>query len=73
MENMSKRLDKILDGQKKLEETNAVLQEENAKLKNQLSRLEATKRVNKRSRSARTDSSVDIPNDLRVSECSLLP
>ena len=32
MERMSGRIDSILEGQKKLEDTNAVLQQENAKL-----------------------------------------
>ena len=32
MERMSRRIDSILEGQKKLEDTNAVLQQENAKL-----------------------------------------
>ena len=36
MERMSRRIDSILEGQKKLEDTNAVLRQENAKLKNQL-------------------------------------
>ena len=40
MERMSRRIDSILEGQKKLEDTNAVLQQENAKLKNQLASLE---------------------------------
>ena len=33
MERMSRRIDSILEGQKKLEDTNAVLQQENAKAK----------------------------------------
>ena len=40
MERMSRRIDSILEEQNKLEDTNAVLQEENAKLKNQLASLE---------------------------------
>ena len=38
METMNKRLDSILEGQKKLEEKNMNLQQENAKLKSQLER-----------------------------------
>lgn len=73
MENMSKRLDKIMEGQTKLEDTNTVLQQENAKLKNQLSRLEGTKKkVSKRAKSSRSESNVEIPNDLRVSIILLL-
>lgn len=62
------RIDSILEGQKKLKNTNAVLQQENAKLKNQLASLEgqAKKKGNKRSKSSRRDSNVVIPNDLRV-------
>ena len=54
MERMSRRIDSILEGQKKLEDTNAVLQQENAKLKNQLASLEgqAKKKGNKRSKSS---------------------
>ena len=68
MERMSRRIDSILEGQKKLEDTNAVLQQENAKLKNQLASLEgqAKKKGNKRSKSSRRESNVVIPNDLRV-------
>ena len=40
MERMSRRIDSILEEQNKLEDTNAVLQQENAKLKNQLAILE---------------------------------
>ena len=68
MERTSRRIDSILEGQKKLEDTNAVLQQENAKLKNQLASLEgqAKKKGNKRSKSSRRESNVVIPNDLRV-------
>lgn len=38
METMNKRLDFILEGQKKLEEKNMNLQQENTKLKSQLER-----------------------------------
>ena len=68
MERMSRRIDWILEGQKKLEDTNAVLQQENAKLKNQLSlEWQAKKKGNKRSKSSCRESNVVIPNDLRVS------
>ena len=70
METMNKRLDSILEGQKKLEEKNMNLQQENAKLKSQLER----KTVQTRRRSTRSSSkqsSVEIPNDLRVSSLSI--
>ena len=66
METMNKRLDSILEGQKKLEEKNMNLQQENAKLKSQLER----KTVQTRRRSTRSSSkqsNVEILNDLRVS------
>ena len=66
METMNKRLDSILEGQKKLEEKNMNLQQENAKLKSQLER----KTVQTRRRSTKSSSkqsNVEIPNDLRVS------
>ena len=74
MERMSRRIDSILEGQKKLEDTNAVLQQKNAKLKNQLASLEgqAKKKGNKRSKSSRRESNVVIPNYLRVSILLLL-
>ena len=74
MERMSRRIDSILEGQNKLEDTNAVLQQENAKLKNQLASLEgqAKKKGNKRSKSSRRESNVVIPNDLRVNILLLL-
>ena len=74
MERMSRRIDSILEGQKKLEDTNAVLRQENAKLKNQLASLEgqAKKKGNKRSKSSRRESNVVIPNYLRVSILLLL-
>ena len=74
MERMSRRIDSILEGQKKLEDTNAVLRQENAKLKNQLASLEgqAKKKGNKRSKSSRRESNVVIPNDLRVNILLLL-
>ena len=52
METMNKRLDSILKGQKKLEEKNMNLQQENAKLKSQLER----KTVQTRRRSTRSSS-----------------
>ena len=74
MERMSRRIDSILEEQNKLEDTNAVLQQENAKLKNQLASLEgqAKKKGNKRSKSSRRESNVVIPNYLRVSILLLL-
>lgn len=66
METMNKSLDSILEGQKKLEEKNMNLQQENAKLKSQLERK--TVQTRKRStRSSSKQSNVEIPNDLRVS------
>ena len=66
METMNKRLDSILEGQKKLEEKNMNLQQENAKLKSQLERK--TVQTGERStRSSSKQSNVEIPNDLRVS------
>ena len=69
MENMNKRLDAILESQKKLEQSNAVLKEDNDKLKNQLAhaKLDGTRRKTSKRPSSRSDSNVDIPNDLRVS------
>ena len=74
MERMSRRIDSILEGQKKLEDTNAVLQQKNAKLKNQLASLQgqAKRKGNKRSKSSRRESNVVIPNYLRVSILLLL-
>ena len=74
MERKSRRIDSILEGQKKLEDTNAVLQQKNAKLKNQLASLEgqAKKKGNKRSKSSLRESNVVIPNYLRVSILLLL-
>ena len=74
MERKSRRIDSILEGQKKLEDTNAVLQQKNAKLKNQLASLQgqAKRKGNKRSKSSRRESNVVIPNDLRVNILLLL-
>ena len=74
MERMSRRIDSILERQKKLEDTNAVLQQKKAKLKKQLASLEgqAKKKDNKRSKSSRRESNVVIPNNLRVSILLLL-
>ena len=68
LERMNKRVDLLLDGQRKLEEENASLQQENTKLKSQLQqgRPQSSRRA---SRHSRRDSSVEIPNDLRVSKC----
>lgn len=66
METMNKRLDSILEGQKKLEEKNMNLQQENAKLKSQLERKTVQMRRCS-TRSSSKQSNVEIPNDLRVS------
>ncbi|XP_015765444.1 PREDICTED: uncharacterized protein LOC107344307 [Acropora digitifera] len=60
MERMNRRLDSILESQKKLEETNSNLQFENTKLKNELAKQE---RVMKSKRASKTrESSVEISN-----------
>ena len=66
MERMNRRLDSILEGQKKLEETNSNLQLENTRLKNELAKHE--RRVNMTSKwgSKSRESCVEIPNDLKV-------
>ena len=65
MERMNRRLDSILEGQKKLEETNSNLQLENAKLKDELAKQE--RRVMKSRRGSKSrESCVEIPNDLKV-------
>lgn len=71
---MSRRIDSILEGQKELEDTNAVLQQENAKLKNHLLSLEgqAKKKASKRSKSSHRESNFVILKDLRVSILLLL-
>lgn len=66
METMNKRLDSILEGQKKLKEKNMNLQQENAKLKSQLERKTVQTRRHS-TRSSSKQSNVEIPNDLRVS------
>ena len=56
METMNKRLDSILEGQKKLEEKNMNLQQENAKLKSQLERKTMqTRRCSTRSSSKQSN------------------
>ena len=65
MERMNRRLDSILEGQKKLEETNSNLQLENAKLKDELAKQE--RRVMKSRRGSKSrEFCVEIPNDLKV-------
>ena len=62
LERMNKRVDLLLDGQRKLEEANASLQQGNAKLKSQLQgRPQSSRHA---SRYSRRDSSVEIPTDL---------
>ena len=64
MERMNRRLDSIWESQKKLEETNSNLWFENSKLKNELAKHE---RVMKSKQASKTrESSVEIPDDLRV-------
>ena len=64
MENMNRRLDSILEGQKKLEENNRNLQLENTKLRNELAKQERVMKSKRTSKSRA--SSVEIPNDLKV-------
>lgn len=64
MERMNRRLDSILESQKKLEETNSNLQFENTKLKNELAKRERVMKSKRASKSR--ESSVQIPNDLKV-------
>ena len=65
MERMNRRLDSILEGQKKLEEANTNLQLENTKLKNELAKQE--RRVIKcKGGSKSRESCVEILNDLKV-------
>ena len=64
VERMNRRLDSILEGQKKLEETNSNLQLENMKLKNELAKQERVMKSKRASKSR--ESSVEIPNDLKV-------
>ena len=64
MERMNRRLDSILESQKKLEETNSNLQFENTKLRNELAKKERVMKSKRASKSR--ESSVEIPNDLKV-------
>ena len=65
MERMNSRLDSILEGQKKLEETNSNLQLENTRLKNELAKQECRVMTSKRGSKSR-ESCVEIPNNLKV-------
>ena len=64
VERMNRRLDSIFESQKKLEETNSNLQFENTKLKNELAKRERVMKSKRASKSR--ESSVQIPNDLKV-------
>ncbi|XP_068728031.1 uncharacterized protein [Montipora capricornis] len=64
METMNRRLESIQEGQKKLEEANASLRNENEMLRNQLERQQQTVHKSRR-RKGRSQSNVEVPNDLR--------
>ena len=66
MESMNRRLDSILESQKKLEEKKATLQQENIKLRSELSKQERLNNTNHGSKRTRTESKVEVPMDLRV-------
>ena len=68
MEKMNRRLDAIQEGQKKLEEANATLRNENETLRTQLERQQQLQKTPKsrRGRKSSVQSTVEIPNDLRV-------
>ena len=65
MESMKRRLGSILESQKKLEEKNATLQQENVKLRSELSKQERLNNTKRSSKRKHTESKVD-PMDLRV-------
>ena len=64
MEKMNRRLDAIQEGQKKLKEANATLRNENETLRTELERQQTQK--SRRGRKSRVQSTVEVPNDLRV-------
>ena len=66
MESMNRRLDSFLASQKKLEEKNATLQQENVKLRTELSKQERLNNTKRGSKRKRTESKVEVPMDLRV-------
>ncbi|XP_068686262.1 uncharacterized protein [Montipora foliosa] len=67
MEKMNRRLDAIQEGQKKLEEANATLRNENETLRTELERQQQLQKTQKsrRGRKSRVQSTVEVPNDLR--------
>ena len=65
MERMSGKIDSIVESQKKLEDANRGLQQENERLKIELQKKEKQKR--RGSRISRQSSTVEIPSELRVS------
>ena len=60
------RLDSFLASQKKLEEKNATLQQENVKLRTELSKQEGLNNTKRGSKRKREESKVEVPMDLRV-------
>ncbi|CAH3194154.1 unnamed protein product, partial [Porites evermanni] len=60
------RLDSFLASQKKLEENNATLQQENVKLRTELSKQERLNNTKRGSKRKRAESKVEVPMDLRV-------
>lgn len=65
MERMSGKIDSIVESQKKLEDANRGLQQENERLRIELQKKEKQKR--RGSRISRRSSTVEIPSELRVS------
>ena len=65
MERMSAKIDSIVESQKKLEDANQGLQQENERLRIELQKKEKQKR--RGSRISRRSSTVEIPDELRVS------
>lgn len=65
MERMSAKIDSIVESQKKLEDANWGLQQENERLRIELQKKEKQKR--RGSRISRRSSTVEIPGELRVS------
>ena len=66
MEKMNRRLESIVESQRKLEETNARLQQENSRLKTELARKERVQTIKRGSKRSCRESSVEVPMDLRV-------
>ena len=66
IERMSGKMDAICDSQKRLQDANASLRQENERLRDELQKKE--KQGNRRGlRNSRRSSTVEIPNELRVS------